>query len=158
MKKYFYTDGTNKYGPFTLEELQEKNISRETKVWFQELKEWQNAGNIPELNEIFKLSPPPITNTNFSVNNISDIKNHFPPKTWLVESILVTLFCCLPLGIVGIVSAAKVESRFYSGDIEGAKRASEEAKKWTSISFWIGIAVLVIYFLILLINASSSRF
>ncbi|MCK4345981.1 MAG: DUF4339 domain-containing protein [Bacteroidales bacterium] len=40
MKKYFYTDGTNKFGPFTFEELKEKNISRETKVWFQELDDW----------------------------------------------------------------------------------------------------------------------
>ena len=32
-----------------------------------------------------------------------------PPKNWLVESILVTLFCCLPLGIAGIINASKVE-------------------------------------------------
>jgi len=32
-----------------------------------------------------------------------------PPKNWLVESILVTLFCCLPLGIAGIINASKEE-------------------------------------------------
>ena len=35
-----------------------------------------------------------------------------PPKTWLVESILVTLFCCLPFGVVAIVNSSKVESHF----------------------------------------------
>ena len=57
-----------------------------------------------------------------------------PPKSWLVESILVTIFCCLPFGIVGIVNASRVESRYYAGDIEGAMRASQEAGKWTKIA------------------------
>lgn len=70
-----------------------------------------------------------------------------PPKTWLVESILVTIFCCLPLGIVGIVNASGVESKFRSGDVEGAKRASEQAGKWTKIGFFIGIGVYVLYIL-----------
>src|SRR4029079_6010877 len=37
-----------------------------------------------------------------------------PPKSWLAESILVTLFCCMPFGIAGIVNASRVESRFYA--------------------------------------------
>jgi hypothetical protein len=69
-----------------------------------------------------------------------------PPKTWLVESILVTIFCCLPFGIAGIVNASKIESRFYAGDIEGANRASADAKKWTTYGFWFGIVVGVLYF------------
>lgn len=67
------------------------------------------------------------------------------PKTWLVESILVTLFCCLPFGIAGIVNAANVSSRFSAGDIEGAERASQQAGKWTKIGFWIGVIVIIIY-------------
>ncbi|MDG5799905.1 CD225/dispanin family protein [Marinilabiliaceae bacterium ANBcel2] len=69
-----------------------------------------------------------------------------PPKTWLAESILVTLFCCLPFGIVGIVNAAKVESRFYAGDVQGAFRTSANAKKWTTLSFWFGLAAGIIGF------------
>ncbi|MGM0407592.1 MAG: CD225/dispanin family protein [Bacteroidota bacterium] len=157
MKKYFYTDGENNFGPFTLEELSEKNITRETKVWSQELDDWKPAGNVPELKEIFKLVPPPLakTETNYN-NNIENMSNQKPPKTWLVESILVTLFCCLPFGIAGIVNAAKVESRFYAGDIEGAKRSSADAKKWTTISFWIGIAVGIIYLIIGIAGAASG--
>jgi hypothetical protein len=71
-----------------------------------------------------------------------------PPKSWLVESILVTLFCCLPFGIAGIVNASKVESRFYAGDIDGSNRSSAEAAKWTKIGFWVGIAGIVIYIIV----------
>ena len=154
MKKYFYSDGTNNFGPFTLDELKEKKISRETKIWFQELGEWKSAGEVPELTEIFKLVPPPIAKTNY--NSMENLNNQKPPKTWLVESILVTLFCCLPFGIAGIVNAAKVESRFYAGDIEGANRSSADAKKWTTISFWIGIAVGVIYLIVVIAGAASG--
>lgn len=75
----------------------------------------------------------------------SPIDRQQPPKTWLVESILVTLFCCLPFGIAGIVHASKVESAFYAGDVDGAMRASQEAAKWTKIGFWIGAAVVILY-------------
>jgi len=68
-----------------------------------------------------------------------------PPKNWLAESILVTIFCCLPFGIVGIVNASQVNSRLAAGDYEGAVRASKEAGKWTKIGFWIGIAVIALY-------------
>lgn len=50
-----------------------------------------------------------------------------PPKNWLVESILVTIFCCLPLGIVGIVNASQVSSKFATGDHNGALEASRNA-------------------------------
>lgn len=70
-----------------------------------------------------------------------------PPKTWLAESILVTIFCCLPFGIVGIIKAASVESAFYAGRIEEAERASRDARKWTLISFWLGIASVLISFI-----------
>lgn len=66
------------------------------------------------------------------------------PKTWLVESILVTLFCCLPFGIAGIVNAAKVDSRYSAGDAAGAEQASQAAGKWTKIGFFVGLAVTII--------------
>jgi hypothetical protein len=67
-----------------------------------------------------------------------------PPKNWLVEAILVTIFCCLPFGIVGIVFASQVNSKYSSGDYSGALQASREAGKWTKIGFWLGIAGAVI--------------
>jgi hypothetical protein len=66
------------------------------------------------------------------------------PKNWLVESILVTIFCCLPFGIAGIVFASQVNSKFASGDYNGALEASRNAAKWTKIGFWIGIAVIAL--------------
>ncbi len=80
-----------------------------------------------------------------------DILTPQQPKNWLAESILVTLFCCLPFGIAGIVNAAQVSSKFAAGDYDGALRASQEAGKWTKISFWIGIGVIALSFLLFVI-------
>ena len=57
----------------------------------------------------------------------------------------MTLLCCLPFGIVGIVNAANVNSRFDAGDFAGADKASKEAGKWTKIGFFVGLAGIVLY-------------
>lgn len=71
---------------------------------------------------------------------------NFPvrPKNWLVESILATIFCCLPFGIAGIVFASQVNSKFDAGDYQGAVQSSKDAGKWTKIAFIIGIIQFII--------------
>ena len=58
------------------------------------------------------------------------------PKTWLVESILVTLFCCLPFGIVGIIQASKVNSLYMQGLHDEAEETSKSAGKLNKIGFF----------------------
>lgn len=96
---------------------------------------------------------PEVQNTQFQNTNPNPAT---PPKTWLVESILVTILCCLPLGIVGIINATKVESKFYAGDIEGSLRASEDAKKWTKIGLICGLVVVAIYVVLLIFGVTSG--
>lgn len=48
----------------------------------------------------------------------------------LIWAILSTLFCCLPLGIVSIVYAAKVDGLAAAGDLAGAQEAADKAKTW----------------------------
>ncbi len=67
------------------------------------------------------------------------------PKNWLVESILVTILCCLPFGIAGIIFSAKVNSLYDQGLYNESIRASANAKKWTMIGLIVGIIYLVFY-------------
>ncbi len=71
--------------------------------------------------------------------------NQERPKNYLVESILVTIFCCLPLGIVGIINASKVNSEFEQGNFEEANKASASAKKWAKYGLIAGIIGIVGY-------------
>lgn len=70
------------------------------------------------------------------------------PKTWMAESILVTVFCSLPFGIAGIVFASKVSSLYAAGNYEAALQASKDAGKWTKIGFIVGLVVIVLYLLV----------
>lgn len=204
MKEYFYKDGADKFGPFTFEELKVKEITKETKVWFQDIVDWMPAGEVEELKSLFPSEPPSIEKEKkefsyiliknnatgviekvilkrwneiikyygeekFSIisyldengNKIGDnsilVEKKSPPNTYLTESILVTLFCCLPFGIAGIVNAAKVESLFYMGDFDGANRSSSQARKWMMVSFWIGLAGSVIYTIIMITGIANSK-
>lgn len=71
------------------------------------------------------------------------------PKTWLVESILATIFCCLPFGIAGIVNATKVDSLYAQGLYDQSIQASANAKKWTMVALIIGIVWIVIYIILM---------
>ena len=71
-----------------------------------------------------------------------------PPhvENYLVQAILVTIFCCVPFGIVSIVYAAQVNGNVEAGDVEGARRASDNAKTWAWVSFgtWLVIPTLLL--------------
>lgn len=67
-----------------------------------------------------------------------------PPPNYLIPAILVTIFCCLPGGIVSIIYATQVNNKFQAGDIAGAEAASKSAKMWTMISAGVGLVVIVI--------------
>ena len=82
--------------------------------------------------------------------------NPIPPKNWLVESILVTILCCLPAGIVAIVNASKVNSEFAAGNYEGAQKASEEAGKWVKYALIAGGVVVVIYVILFALGIGGA--
>ena len=80
------------------------------------------------------------------------------PKNYLVESILVTIFCCMPFGIAGIVFASQVNSKFSAGDYEGAIRASKDAKKWMNWGLISGVIIAVLYISFILLTVGSVAF
>ncbi len=79
-----------------------------------------------------------------------------PPKNWLVESILVTIFCCLPFGIVAIINASKVNSLIAVGDYAGAQVASKEAGKWVKYGLIAAAVGTAIYLLIMALGVGSA--
>lgn len=161
MKKFHYTDGKNSFGPFTLEELKGQGITPETYIWSSELTTWTKAKDVSEVASIFTSqsasTPPPLQHTADEsttqtyepygqTHTQSPIHNYErPPKTYLIESILSTIFCCWLLGIPSIVYAASVEKKFYAGDRIGAEEASKNAKKWMIINIVASILSWLLY-------------
>lgn len=70
---------------------------------------------------------------------------------FLVPSILLMLFCCLPGGIIALVYGSTVNSKLAQGDRAGAIAASNSAKLWCMISLGVGVALAAIWFTIWLV-------
>ncbi len=60
MKQYYIFVDDEQLGPLSLDEISSKKISKETKVWFEGLDDWKNAGEIEELSKFLISTPPPI--------------------------------------------------------------------------------------------------
>lgn len=73
-----------------------------------------------------------------------------PPKpdNNLVLAIVCTVCCCLPLGIVGILKATKVNELYFAKQYQAAALAAQEAKKWSLIGIIAGAVVYIIYFIV----------
>jgi Interferon-induced transmembrane protein len=76
---------------------------------------------------------------------------------YLVQSVLVTMCCCLPFGIVAIVNAAKVNSLVQAGDYAAAQQASDDAKKWSTIGFVCGLIGNGLVFALQIMSVGAGR-
>ena len=69
------------------------------------------------------------------------------PNNYLVFSILTTLFCCPPTGIIAIVYSCQVNSLYNSNRPEEAQNASKWALRWNIISLALVVALFFISFI-----------
>jgi hypothetical protein len=88
--------------------------------------------------------PPP--------GSASNLFENLPPSipTNLVLSILATILCCLPLGIVAIVYAAQVNPHLFRGDIAAAQRSSRLARNWALAAIAASIVACIVYIALVL--------
>lgn len=137
MYKIIGADG-KEYGPISQQQIKqwlaEGRLNMQSRVLPEGTTEWKTLGEIPELATI--APPPSAAGTGFNpLPPSSDIPNY------LWQSIVVTLCCCLPFGIVAIVYAAQVKSKAGVGDYTGAQEASNKAKMWCWIGFGVGLLI-----------------
>ena len=170
MKQYFLIINGEKSGPFTIDQLATQQLTPETPVWTEGMSDWVPAQQVAELSSLFasqapipEASQPTATPQAPAYNAAPAYGNPQPqapntqvvPPNYLVWSILVTLFCCIPGGVVAIVYSTQVSSRFQQGDYAGANESSRNARKWVIISAIAAAAVWVIYAIILAVTGAS---
>lgn len=69
------------------------------------------------------------------------------PINWvpyLVLSIITTVCCCLPFGVVGIVYATKINSAMNAGNYEEAQKSAKTAKIWIIVAAAVGVIANII--------------
>ncbi len=164
MASYYIIENGQQSGPYTVDQLSSRGITPDTNVWTDGMTNWVPASQVYELQSIVQ-NPPAYSGDYQSYDSYSNgYSDYMPcPKTWMTESILVTLFCCLPFGIIGIINASKVSSAHAVGNYMLAQQASKDAGKWTKIGFVCGliyvflvIGFYLLYFFVIIAAAGSG--
>lgn len=60
MNTYYIHNGNESSGPFGLDELKSKKITKATPVWCQGMEDWKHAGEVAELKSLLMVTPPPL--------------------------------------------------------------------------------------------------
>ncbi|MBN9285305.1 MULTISPECIES: DUF4339 domain-containing protein [unclassified Flavobacterium] len=102
MTEYFLHDGVNQLGPFLIDELESKNITKDTPVWHEGLDDWKKAGEIDALKLILNKRPPqfqkqdiqpPIHKTNAVIeNNKGQSFNQIRKIGFVILLVLIVIF------------------------------------------------------------------
>lgn len=160
---YFIARDGQQFGPYVVQELQrylaEGRIFQSDLAWTQGMQSWspvsQVLGNASSSVALPRPAPPART----QYQTLRDYPHSNPshpqrshtvivkPQNFMTSAILATLFCCIPFGIVSIVYASQVDSKFSAGDYDGAQEASSKAKNWYHAALISGILIGVIVFI-----------
>lgn len=181
--KFYLADNGQPTGPFEVNELIARGLKGTDLVWTEGYAQWVPAESVEELRTAMytpgdsqqyretaipempsmpgntQCPPPPFRPQYQQPMQPQPAANYEPcPKTWLVESILVTIFCCIPFGIVAIIKSSKVSSLYGIGRIEEARIASSQAKKWTLVALICGLVVMVLQTIFLFASGGIAAY
>ena len=98
--------------------------------------EWKTLGNLPEFQTELKSA----ATIGSPIHQHTD--EHIP--SYMIQAILVTFFCCMPLGIPAIIFASRVDGLIRMGNYIQARECSNKAKLWCWIGFGLGIPANII--------------
>lgn len=155
-KEYYYIDDQGEqFGPYTLEIFRLLPLRPQSPVWSTGMEGWITAGEMKELDGLIRKSestPDIPTDTAepelLTERTAPETEDSAPaepmPKTWLTESIVLTLLCSV-IGLIPFFHGMQVRSLYRIGDYEGAVRESATAKKWLFIAAAIGLVVDALY-------------
>ena len=149
--KYYMHIGGQQVGPYEENELPSHGLTASTMVWREGMPDWVAASQVPELSHLLPPSQQPPTYQPQPGYGPQQPYGARPPMpdTYMVWAVLVTVFCCLPFGIVSIVKASQVSSLYSQGRYQEAVAASEAAKK---CAIWSAIAGVVISIIVIVLQ------
>ena len=153
---WYYSKNGGQIGPVSEQDFGGKvsrgEIAAGDLVWKEGMADWKPLSQIPEFSSMI----PQAMTSGQSMGGGGHVPLPQPPAysygqvppnipNYLWQSIVVTLLCCMPFGVVAIVFAAKVDGLVARGDIAGANAASKSAKTWVIASFSTGLVITLLY-------------
>lgn len=154
-------------GPYSKEQVAAMRLPAATPVWYEGLAQWVPACQAPELADLYggapaeEATPQEGEETIVATEVVEEPQPDYAracgttrtyaaeaadmpkcPPTFLAWSIILTLCCCTPFSIAAIVCGALTNSRYNSGNYDGARRMSHATEWLVIISITLGIVGL----------------
>ncbi len=162
---WYYSQNSQQAGPVSQEELAELfrngTVNPTDLVWNETMAEWTPIGKVAA----FATAAQPVSEPALSSSLPSPFQDTPPslaaapyhppqayggsapgnePPTYLWQAIVVTVLCCIPLGIPAIIFSTKVKPAYQSGDYAAALDASKKAKTWCLVALILGLIANVL--------------
>lgn len=153
---WYYSKNGMQLGPVAEEELLAKSKSGEVSVndliWKEGMADWKPLGQVEEFMGSLpvSMSPPSSQVSSVPIPKLAPMNPNQVPgviPNYLWQSIVATVLCCMPFGVVSIIYAAKVDGLVARGDIVGATAASKSAKTWVTasvVSWLVGVVLYIV--------------
>ena len=137
-----------------------KSVNQEQNTSYGEPNNYEYGQGYGQQNQNYTQQAPNYGQQNQGYYQQNDF-NGMPqePVNWvpyLILSIISTLCCCLPCGVVGIVFSAKINSAMLAGNLEEAQNNAKMARIWIIVSFAIGLLTWLIYMVLIVTGAVSG--
>ena len=137
-----------------------KSVNQEQNTSYGEPNNYEYGQGYGQQNQNYTQQAPNYGQQNqgyYHQNNFNGMPQK--PVNWvpyLILSIISTLCCCLPFGVVGIVFSAKINSAMLAGNLEEAQNNAKMARIWIIVSFAIGLLTWLIYMVLIVTGAVSG--
>jgi len=144
---YYIHSNDQQTGPFSLEEIQAQfsggRIPADALVWAEGMPDWVSVSTFLKPTESPSSSPgsDALTKESASSGISSSPAPRVKPPNYLIHAFIPTVVFFNPLGIVAILFASQVNSKFAAGDFVGAEEASKKAKQWFYIALISGFFI-----------------
>lgn len=170
--EWYYASNGQQNGPVSQEELvslfQNGQVKASDLVWNQSMSDWLPFSAVPELNTPVVStepggsdSPPPMTPETPALTPAATAATPTGSgekvPTYLWQSIVCLVLCCLPAAIPALIFATKVEPAQARGDLEAAREASSKAKMWCWIAFGVGLVANLLFLALGVVGAMMEE-
>tara|TARA_R110000850_G_scaffold49460_10_gene122033 strand:+ start:2960 stop:3505 length:546 start_codon:yes stop_codon:yes gene_type:complete len=164
---WYYASNGQQQGPVSKEQLIELFRGGEVKasdlVWKEGMTDWLPLSSVNELAGEVEASVAPAPEEPAPENQLVEepaleipalsaaprpaaaVGSAAKVPTYLWQSIVCLVLCCMPTAIPAIIYSTKVGPAEAVGDLQAAREASSKAKMWCWISFGVGLVVQTLY-------------
>ncbi len=113
----------------------------------------RNCGNLIDRDKLFcpycgnRIGAYILSQKQYAQDYSPQCQKPFWPNSNMAFAIMTTFLFCLPIGIIAVIFANRVDELYELGEYEKAEMAAIDAKKWSILGTVIGVGFWIVLFI-----------